>query len=53
MRRLIQFARDEKIQRLTGDILLENQGMQEVCRKLGISLQYSQEDDVMKAELEL
>ncbi len=51
--RLIQFARDEKLQRLTGDILLENQGMQEVCRKLGMFLQYSPEDEVMKAELEL
>ncbi len=51
--RLIQFARDEKIQRLTGDILTENQGMQAICKKLGISLHYSSEDQLMKAELEL
>jgi acetyltransferase len=53
LRRLIQYGRDEKIQRLVGDILLENVGMQKVCRKLGISLQYSREEEVMKAELEL
>jgi acetyltransferase len=53
LRRLILFGRDEKIQRLVGDILLENAGMQAVCRKLGISLRYSLEDDVMKAEFEL
>ncbi len=53
LRRLIQFARAEKLQRLTGDILTENLGMQAVCKKLGISLQYSPEDNLMKAELEL
>ncbi|HEY5004952.1 MAG TPA: bifunctional acetate--CoA ligase family protein/GNAT family N-acetyltransferase [Ktedonobacteraceae bacterium] len=53
LRRLIQYGRNEKIQRIVGDILLENQGMQQICRKLGISLQYSLEDEVMKAELEL
>jgi acetyltransferase len=53
LRRLIQFGHDEKLQRLTGDIDPENQGMQEVCRKLGFRLQYSAEDQLMKAELEL
>ncbi len=53
LRRLIQFGHDEKLQRLTGDILAENQGMQEVCRKLGFRLQYSLEDRLVRAELEL
>jgi acetyltransferase len=53
LRRLIQFGRDEKLQRLTGDILVENQMMQKICRKLGFHLQYSLEDHLMKAELEL
>jgi acetyltransferase len=53
LRRLIQFGHDEKLQRLTGDIDLENQGMQEVCKKLGFRLQYSLEDQLMRAELEL
>jgi len=53
LRRLIQYGHDEKLQRLTGDILAENQGMQGVCRKLGFRLQYSPEEQLMKAELEL
>ncbi len=53
LRRLIQFGRDEKFQRLTGDILGENLGMQTVCKRLGFRLQYSRADEVIKAELEL
>lgn len=53
LRRLIQFSRDEHIQRLTGDILTENLGMQRVCKALGFHLQYSPEDQLMKAELVL
>jgi acetyltransferase len=53
LRRLIEFARNEKIQRLTGDILVENTGMQAVCKKLGFHVSYSPEDQLMKAEMEL
>jgi acetyltransferase len=53
LRRLIQYGHDEKIQRLTGDILIENLGMQEVCKKLGISLRYAPGDGLLKAELGL
>lgn len=53
LRRLIQIGRDEKLQRITGDILAENAGMQAVCRELGFHLQYSPGEHVMKAELEL
>jgi acetyltransferase len=53
LRRLIQFGRDEKFQRLTGDILGENLGMQAVCKRLGFRLRYSRADEVIKAELEL
>ena len=53
LRRLIQFGHDEKLQRLTGNILLDNKGMQNICRKLGIHLQYSPEEDIMKANLNL
>jgi acetyltransferase len=53
LRRLIQFSHDEKIRRLTGDILVENRGMQEVCRRLGFRLQYSPEDQLMRVELAL
>jgi acetyltransferase len=53
LRRLIQFGHDEKLQRLTGDIDPENRGMQETCKKFGFRLQYSLEEQLMKAELEL
>jgi acetyltransferase len=53
LRRLIQFGRDEKLQRLTGDILFENQTMQKICQKLGFHLQYLPHDHLMRAELEL
>jgi len=53
LRRLIQFGHDENLQLLTGDILGENNGMQEVCRKLGFRLQYSPETRLVRAELEL
>lgn len=52
LRQLIRFGHDEKLQRLTGDILVENQAMQEVCKKLGFHLQYAPEDQLVRAELE-
>jgi acetyltransferase len=53
LRHLIQFGRDEHIQRLTGDVLAENREMQEVCQKLGFRLHYSLEDQVVKVEYDL
>lgn len=53
LRRLIQVGQDEHLQRLTGDILIENTGMQKVCTNLGFHLQYSPEEQVVKAELDL
>jgi len=53
LRRLIQFGRDEKLQLIIGDILLENRSMQQICKKLGFRLQYSLEDHLKPAELEL
>ena len=50
---LIQFGRDEQLQRLTGDVLAENREMQEVCKKLGFRLHYSLEDQVVKVEYDL
>jgi len=53
LRRLVQLARDVGIRSVVGDILAENQGMQEVCRALGFDLKYSLEDRVIKAALTL
>ena len=36
--RLIQVGRDEKVTRIIGDILPENNGMQHLCEKLGFRL---------------
>jgi acetyltransferase len=53
LRQMIQIGRDEKLQRLTGDILTENHGMREICKKLGFHLHYVLEEQVVKVELEL
>jgi acetyltransferase len=53
LRRLIQFGHDEKLQRLTGNILAENRDMQEICKKLGFQLQHTSDARLMSAELEL
>ena len=53
LRRMIQVGRDEHLQRLTGDILVENKGMREICKKLGFHLQYSVEEQVVKVEFGL
>ena len=53
LRQLIQVGRDEHLQCLTGNILAENQGMVEICKKLGFRLQYSLEDQVVQVELAL
>jgi acetyltransferase len=51
--RLVQIGRDERLRRITGDILLENHGMQRVCEKLGFRLRYLAQEGQVKAEIEL
>ena len=53
LRRLVDVARAEKLERLVGEILPENRGMQRVCEKAGFTLKYSMEDGVVAAELRL
>lgn len=53
LQRLLQVGKDEKIARISADILLENQGMQRVCEKLGFHLQPSSDVSVVKAEIDL
>jgi len=53
LRQLIQFGRDEHLQRLTGSMLVENRGMQAVCKKLGFHLQYVAEEQLVGGELDL
>ena len=53
LRRLIQVGRDEKLRRLTGEILVENRGMQKVCERLGFTLKFSPEDGTVEVRLAL
>lgn len=51
LKRLVDFARAEKLERVTADILPENRGMQRVSARVGFRLHHSIEDGVVKAEL--
>ncbi len=53
LHRLVAVARDEKIGKLTGDILPDNFVMQRLAEKLGFELKRSIEDPVVKAEMGL
>jgi acetyltransferase len=49
LKRLLQVARDDNVQRVTADILPENRPMQRVCEKLGFRLTHSAEERLVKA----
>jgi acetyltransferase len=51
--RLLLFGADEKLERLTAEILPENRSVMRVCEKLGFSLKHSLEDETVKAEFKL
>ena len=54
LRRLIGIGRDERLRRITADILKENRPMQQICRQLGFRL-HQEEDDptLVRAEIDL
>lgn len=54
LRQLIQIGRDEQLERISAEILAENEPMQRICRKLGFQLRpIPSEETVVRAELEL
>ena len=53
LRRLVQIGRNEKLQRITADILPDNRAMQRVCEKLGFKLRRSADDPMIKASIDL
>ncbi|MBI1800644.1 MAG: bifunctional acetate--CoA ligase family protein/GNAT family N-acetyltransferase, partial [Chloroflexi bacterium] len=53
LKRLIQIGRDEKLRRLTADILSDNLAMQRVSRRLGFRLRRQLGDSSVMAELAL
>ncbi len=48
--RLLLFGADEKLERLTADMLPENRSVMRVCEKLGFTLHHSLDEEVVKAE---
>ena len=53
LRRLIQIARDWKLARIQADILSQNRGMLEICKKQGITISELPEAGLLRANLEL
>lgn len=53
LRRLIQIGRDEKLTRISAEILPENRQMQAICHKLGFRLVQEPGDIIVQAFLEL
>jgi acetyltransferase len=51
--RLLIFGADEKLDRLTADMLPENRSVMRICEKLGFTLRHSLEDEVVRAEFKL
>jgi acetyltransferase len=51
LQRLIQVGRDEKLDRITAEILSDNWGMQRVCTKLGFQIMRSIDSSIVKAEI--
>ncbi|MEB3337641.1 MAG: bifunctional acetate--CoA ligase family protein/GNAT family N-acetyltransferase [Leptolyngbyaceae bacterium] len=53
LRRLLHIAKDERLDRVTADMLTDNTAMQHVCTKLGFKLQRSISEPMVKAEFRL
>jgi acetyltransferase len=51
--RLLIVGADEKLSKLTADILPDNRDVMRICEKLGFQLKHSLEDEVVKAEFAL
>jgi len=53
MESLVQVARDEKLEHLTGDILADNMQMLRVCERVGFTLTQVPEEQLYHAEMKL
>jgi acetyltransferase len=53
VRRLLDIGRDEKLERITADILPENVQMQNVCHQLGFHLAHRSAEGLIHAEISL
>jgi acetyltransferase len=50
---LLQFGRDEGLDRIVAEILPENEGMKRICARLGFTLKHDRDTGVIHAELVL
>ena len=53
LRRTIAVGRDEKYERITGEVLPENTEMQRVCEKLGFRLEHAVGESIVRAIVDL
>lgn len=53
LRRILQVGRDERVARISADILPDNYDMQRVCQKLGFRLAHEPGDGVVRAVIDL
>jgi acetyltransferase len=53
LRRLVQIGREEGLERITAEILPENQAMQRICQRLGFTLRHNIEAGIVEAVLTL
>ena len=51
MSQLVDFARDEKLDRITATVLFENRPMQKVFERLGFRLNQTADRESLEAEL--
>jgi len=51
--RLIAIGSDERLTKLTADMLPDNRNMMRLCEKLGFTVKYSLDDEVARAEYRL
>jgi acetyltransferase len=51
--RLLTVGRDEKLTKLTADILPDNTEIVRICEKLGFSLKHLPEEEIVRAEYQL
>jgi len=50
---VVAVGRDEKLRRITADILPQNAVMQRICEKLGFRLEHDFREGLVKASIEL
>jgi acetyltransferase len=53
LRRLLDFGRDEGLDRVVAEILPENEGMKRICTRLGFTMKHDRDTGVVHAELAL